>query len=329
MTELPLSKPSLSLSYHNFYRGFSAADDFFTKALGDAFDVTIVRAGADLQISGVFGSEPLPDPGGGRRPLRVWYSGEARDPQAQIFDLFFAFRPSSPLFGQRWHRLPLWVLYIDWWNPTSSFHIGKVLDRPKGGLRPRFCNFIYSAPAATRAEFFLRLNEVRPVDSYGKVLNNRGEQAEGRDGKMQVLSQSTFTIAFENYMALGYVTEKIFEPLLAGSIPIYWGAPEAKTDFNPDAFIYAEDIGTFDDVIAHVIRIADSREALAEMGAAPAFRDNRIPYEHRPEFFTDRIKEALGGTPDAALRRRMSDKPIARRRRPLDRLRSALFKRRR
>ncbi len=305
------SKPPLSLSYHNLYAGFTPADAYFTNALADIFDVTVVAAGADVQICGVFGSAPLPDPGGGRRPLRVWCSGEARDPQSQIFDLYFAFRPASPLFGKRWHRLPLWAQYINWWNPASPDHIDRLLNRPRGGERPRFCNFIYSAPAATRAEFFLRLNQVRPVDSYGKVLNNQGRAPAGRAGKMEVLAQSTFTIAFENYMALGYVTEKIYEPLLAGSIPIYWGAPEAKTDFNPDAFIFAEDIGTFDDVIAHVIRLADSREALAEMAAAPAFRDNHIPYEHRPQFFADRIREALSGSPDAAVRRHMIEQSSA------------------
>ena len=306
-----MSKPPLSLSYHNFNRGFSPADDFFARAFGEDFDVRIVQAGADLQISSVFGSEPLPAPGGGRRALRIWYSGEARDPQWQIFDLYFAFRSSSPLFGKRWHRLPLWVQYIDWWNPASPFHVSKLLDRPEGGARPRFCNFIYSAPAATRAEFLLRLNAVRPVDSYGKVLNNQsGRQPPGRDGKLQVLRQSTFTVAFENYIAPGYVTEKILEPMFAGSIPVYWGAAEAKSDFNPDAFIFAEDFGTFDELAAHLVRVADSPDELAALRRAPVFAGNAIPYERRPEYFVDRIKEALSGSADAIVPRAMIEQPF-------------------
>lgn len=33
-----------------------------------------------------------------------------------------------------------------------------------------------------------------------------------------------FTIAFENQSYPGYVTEKIADALMAGTVPIYWGA---------------------------------------------------------------------------------------------------------
>lgn len=290
---MPDTKPPLSVSFHNFWPGFVAHGSFFHRALGQAYEVTIARVGRDVQISSVFGTDPLPSVSGSR-PLRVWWTGEARDPHGQIFDLHFGFRPTT-ILGARWFRFPLWITYLDWWDQASPYHVGRMLAPRTPQPRPRFCNFIYASLPSVRTEFFLRLNKARPVDSLGKALNNGGYRILGRDGKMRVLEESTFTIAFENQIASGYVTEKLLEPLLAGSIPIYWGAAEAKTDFNPEAFIFADDFANFDELVAHVLKVSDSAEAIAALASAPPFRDNRIPYEQRPEFFVDRIAEALSG----------------------------------
>ena len=40
----------------------------------------------------------------------------------------------------------------------------------------------------------------------------------------------------------GYVTEKIVNAFLAGSIPIYWGSRAVLEIFNPESFIYANAI---------------------------------------------------------------------------------------
>jgi hypothetical protein len=290
------SRPALSVSFHNFWRRFDAKDSFFVKALSQAFDVTVAEVGRDLQISSVFGTEPLRAKAGSR-PLRVWWTGEARDPQSQVFDLHFGFRPSTAILGNRWHRFPLWVTYLDWWDEDSPYHVGRLLAPRMAEDRPRFCNFIFSSEPSIRTEFFLRLNQARSVDSVGKVLNNRGWRPPGKAGKMKVLGESTFTIAFENQIAPGYVTEKIVEPLLAGSIPIYWGAAEASTDFNPEAFIHAEDFASFDALVDHILQVADSQEALAALATASPFPDNRIAYEHTPDFFVERVCEALSGGP--------------------------------
>ena len=56
--------------------------------------------------------------------------------------------------------------------------------------------------------------------------------------KLATLSNFRFTIAYENGHSMpGYVTEKILDCLCAGSVPIYWGAPNI-TDYIPaDCFI--------------------------------------------------------------------------------------------
>ncbi len=50
--------------------------------------------------------------------------------------------------------------------------------------------------------------------------------------KLDVLKTFRFTLAFENCIFPGYVTEKIFDAMLGGSVPIYLGAPDIE-DFVP------------------------------------------------------------------------------------------------
>ncbi len=286
------SRPSLSLSFHNFWRHFVPQTSFFFRALQQSFDVTLAPIGRDLQISSVFGNEQLPVVDG-IRPLRVWWTGEEKVPQSQIFDLYFGFRPKIAILGRRWHRFPLWITDIDWWDEKSPRHYSNLLAPPVPAKRSRFCNFIFSSEPSIRTEFFFRLNEARPVDSVGRLLNNREWRPPDRAGKLAVLRDSTFTIAFENQMSPGYVTEKLLEPLLVGSIPIYWGAAEAKDDFNREAFIHAEDFDDFDSLIKRILRIANSPDEIAALSTAPRLKNARFPYEHTPAFFVDRIREAL------------------------------------
>ena len=56
--------------------------------------------------------------------------------------------------------------------------------------------------------------------------------------KIDILSQYKFNICYENISdAKGWVTEKIFDSLRAGTVPIYWGAPNIGQYVDIDAFI--------------------------------------------------------------------------------------------
>lgn len=46
------------------------------------------------------------------------------------------------------------------------------------------------------------------------------------DSKYEVLSRYQFCLCFENMAMKGYVTEKLFDCLYVGTIPVYWGAPD-------------------------------------------------------------------------------------------------------
>lgn len=57
------------------------------------------------------------------------------------------------------------------------------------------------------------------------------------ESKYEVLSQYSFALCFENMAMEGYITEKIFDCLYAGTIPLYLGAKDISDLIPEDAYI--------------------------------------------------------------------------------------------
>ena len=54
----------------------------------------------------------------------------------------------------------------------------------------------------------------------------------GRQTKLDTIARYKFTLAFENSFSKDYVSEKLFDPLIAGSVPVYQGTSNIQ-DFAP------------------------------------------------------------------------------------------------
>ncbi|KAG9137051.1 hypothetical protein Leryth_019001 [Lithospermum erythrorhizon] len=66
------------------------------------------------------------------------------------------------------------------------------------------------------------------IDSYGSCHRNR----DGKVDKVETLKHYKFSLAFENSNEEDYVTEKFFQSLVAGSVPVVVGAPNIQ-EFAP------------------------------------------------------------------------------------------------
>jgi hypothetical protein len=55
--------------------------------------------------------------------------------------------------------------------------------------------------------------------------------------KLSTLEQYKFSICFENCIFSGWVTEKILDSMLAGCVPIYWGAPDIEEFIPANCYI--------------------------------------------------------------------------------------------
>lgn len=91
-------------------------------------------------------------------------------------------------------------------------------------------------------------------------------------------------------MVEGYVTEKLLEPLVAHTVPIYWGSEAAKTDFNPEAFINVLDFDSDTSLLQAIKRLDNDPEAYMKMLTAPALRaDKATDFDGRLADFLDNI----------------------------------------
>lgn len=105
-----------------------------------------------------------------------------------------------------------------------------------------------------RQEYLKDLMNAITIDSYGKLYNNcQLKEDHGHSSKMELYKRYKFVIAFENSCALDYVTEKFFDPLLAGAVPIYLGAPNIE-EYLPgkDCYINVRDFKSPKDLAEHL-----------------------------------------------------------------------------
>lgn len=63
--------------------------------------------------------------------------------------------------------------------------------------------------------------------------------------KIETLSQYRFCLCFENMAMKGYVTEKIFDCLYAGTIPLYLGAKDIESLIPSDAYVDCRQFGSW------------------------------------------------------------------------------------
>ena len=200
--------------------------------------------------------------------VRIMFMGENISPDFTLFDYVIGFDFLD--FSDRYFRLPF-AFYNDTGNPfelkTRSSGEAETLLKNKD----IFCNFIYGHESShgMREELFKRISEYKSVVSAGSFLNNTSTKGCSWTEKKNVLLRSKFTIASDSVAYPGFVTEKIIDPFVAGSVPIYFGNPKIDIDFNEDAFIWCKDLGNIDRTIEEIKRLDNDDDAYVEMLTKP------------------------------------------------------------
>jgi len=189
----------------------------------------------DLVVFGPYGND-IPAKGD---YVRVGYFCENIKPDMTICDWAFGVPREADVKHPNYKR-------IQWHGLDPRLLIKQPIADPEKLLasKRKFCNFLYSHKVPYREAFFTQLSKYKKVDAPGKSMNNmpgidslyKGDMWEI---KRQFLAPYKFTIAFENDIFPGYQTEKLYDAMLAGSIPIYCGDPFVGDIFNTKSFINA------------------------------------------------------------------------------------------
>ena len=128
-----------------------------------------------------------------------------------------------------------------------------VLNNP---IRKKFCAAVISNCETEfskfRIDFIKLLSEYKKVDMGGKCHNNINKSVKN---KIDYLSNYKFSIAMENSDGDGYLSEKIVDSFLAGTIPIYYGDYILDEFINPKSYILIKGENDIEKKIEYIKKI--------------------------------------------------------------------------
>lgn len=165
------------------------------------------------------------------------------------FDLTMSFRRQADIWAP---------CYLPDFNQLVS-----TTPKPKSKDQVLAFFFSYLGERSGRNAYVQELMRYIDAHSYGRFLRNRPlPNDSGRTTKLDVLSGYKFNLAYENSIEDDYVTEKFFDPLEAGCVPVYLGAPNID-DYAPGdrCYINAADFNGPKKLAEYLLALNEDEEA--------------------------------------------------------------------
>ena len=177
---------------------------------------------------------------------------------------------------------------IFFWENINNFNASrnKTLNSPK---RMKFCAALISNNISTdgfRLKFIKELNKYKKVDMGGTIDNNIKMHIKD---KIKFLESYKFSIAMENSEGDGYISEKIVNSFLAGTIPIYYGDYMIDEYINPKSYILIKGEKDMYKKIEYIKQIDNNDEIYKSLLKEKVLLDNHIVIDTEKE-----LKEFLG-----------------------------------
>jgi len=172
-------------------------------------------------------------------------------------------------------RFPLWLMFL--FPPESSpediRRICQSLRHPSGNSGSKFCALVSRwDPSGVRGRIYEALSPLGEISCPSQFLHNDDSLvAQFGDSKPEYLKQFRFNVCPENSNAYGYTTEKIFESISAGCVPVYYGScgvPEPDV-INTAAVLSWDDGGDNSALVSLVRELESNRRAYDEFAAQP------------------------------------------------------------
>ncbi len=123
--------------------------------------------------------------------------------------------------------------------------------------------FSYFGELSGRNTYIEEFMHYIDTHNYGRFLRNRTlSDDSGRTTKLEVLSGYKFNLAYENSLEKDYVTEKFFDPLEVGCVPVYMGASNID-DYAPgdQCYINAADFNGPKELAEYLLALDEDEDA--------------------------------------------------------------------
>jgi hypothetical protein len=294
----------MKIGFLDFWHDFDINNNFFYHMMSSIIkDVRVTRPeDCDLLFFSCYGSRNNESQFQNKK--RIFYTGENLRP---VFDnrpttTYNTFTGRCDLsisfdfddYNGRNIRLPLWYIYIDWFNVKSYNNPNWLIpleylsndNEFTKKEKKQFCSTVFSSPYDSRFNMVNLLNNYKQVDCYGKIHNNK--LPDGEKYKMDVISNYKFNICFENSLYPGYFTEKLLHAKIAGCIPIYYSDKSYSTDFNTKCCINLIDFENEYELIEYIKKVDSDSSLYRRIQREPLF--DKIPDLNN---FIEKIKKII------------------------------------
>lgn len=226
--------------------------------------------------------------------LNIIISGESRN-ISDTYDIYI---------GTKIDTIASISLYVPYLYLSLSEHKKSICPTNYLNNKKYFCAYMYCYDIPHRVKYFNLLNNYKLVHGLGKSCNNYNQydkshntrNTDGNDGNnddrtyldvaVELYSNYKFVLALENFYQDGYFTEKIINPLIANSIPIYWGTPDVFNYINKKRVIYVQDYSNDDELLEKIIQIDSSEEEYNKILLEPI-------YIKEPKIIFDEFEEKI------------------------------------
>ncbi|KAL3968256.1 4-galactosyl-N-acetylglucosaminide 3-alpha-L-fucosyltransferase [Sarotherodon galilaeus] len=158
-------------------------------------------------------------------------------------------------------------------NLTLSYHLDSNILAPYGAMLPAEGeeNFVPPSknklvcwivsnwnPGHVRVKYFNELQKHVKVHAYGRAF---GKHISDNDF-MPTITSCKFYLSFENSVHKDYITEKLFNPLSVGTVPVVLGP--TRQDYEKivqgDAFIHVDDFSSPKDLADYLLLLDKNEE---------------------------------------------------------------------
>jgi hypothetical protein len=264
---MSLKKPHLKLYFTDFWDVWDMHNNYFIDILKKDFEVEVTPDNPDVIIYSWEGQEFKK-----YNCIRIYYTPENwLMPKYKECDFSLSFEYWDDKRNLRMPNYLLYEIHPDQLD-KSKIDIQKIIDSKIG-----FCSMLVSNPnTQIRNDFFHKLSKYKKIDSGGKHLNNIGGRVEN---KQAFIGSYKFNLCFENAAHPGYTTEKIVEAMKCMTIPLYWGNPLIRFEFNTQSFFNYSSYENEEEMIEDIIEHDKSADKYYKKFIEPWFEDG-IPNQY-------------------------------------------------
>lgn len=220
-------------------------------------------------------------------PILIFHAGECIEPDFNIFDYAVVFDRKLK-YEDRCCRMPFSLRFYEAIVKETNYIDTEEKAQEELKKKKYFCNFIYSNGSAheNRDKLFYDISKYKKVYSLGKHLKNfeipKNEIKVFNNWileSIEIKNKFKFSIASENASYNGYTSEKIYTSFQAHTIPIYWGDPLVKEEFNEEAFVNVNNFKSEKELIQYIKEIDENDELWCKIISKPWRNDKQIEEE--------------------------------------------------